>query len=92
MAEIVVTAADLEQRKAIGPLSDGRAGYRLFHLNNADKFTGVDVLEAHSDSEAIERARSILAHHPYSVAIEVWERHRLVARIDRQFPKAPGVP
>jgi hypothetical protein len=70
---------------------DSRAGpdrpvaehYRLFIVNSADRFQGVQVHMGASDTDALERARSVLEHHPYAAAIEVWKRGVLVGRIDR---------
>jgi hypothetical protein len=63
-----------------GPIAEQ---YRLFYVNTSDKFQDVRVYIGASDNEALERARSLLEHHPYAAAIEVWKRGRLVGRIDR---------
>jgi hypothetical protein len=61
----------------------GAETYRLFFVSAADTFQGVQVCEGSSDTNVLERARSVLAHHPYAVAIEVWRRGVLVGRVDR---------
>jgi hypothetical protein len=65
------------------PATPGTEGYRLFFVNSDDKFQGFQVYVGASDTEALERARAALQHHPYAVAIEVWKRGLLVGRIDR---------
>jgi hypothetical protein len=64
-----------------GPIAEQ---YRLFYVNTSDKFQDVRGYMGASDNEALERARSLLEHHPYVAAIEVWKRGTLVGRIDRQ--------
>jgi hypothetical protein len=66
-----------------GPEGAGAEHYRLFIVNSADKFQGVHVYVSASDTAALERARSVLQHHPYAAAIEIWKRGLLVGRIDR---------
>jgi hypothetical protein len=62
---------------------DGLAGlHRPFYVSSSDKFQGVQMYVGASDAEALERARSVLKHHPYAAAIEVWKRGVLVGRID----------
>jgi hypothetical protein len=65
------------------PEGAGSEHYRMFFINSADKFQGVQVYLGTSDTDALERARSALTHHPYAAAIEVWRRGVLVGRIDR---------
>ena len=55
----------------------------MFYVNSADRFQGYELYESDSDIAALERARSILQHHPYAVAIEVWKRSIFVGRVDR---------
>mgnify|MGYP003579037813 CR=1 FL=1 len=77
---------DATPKREDGPAeSDGPIAeqYRLFYVNTSDKFQDVRVYIGASDNEALERARSLLEHHPYAAAIEVWRRGRLVGRIDR---------
>lgn len=63
--------------------SAGAEQYRLFLVNSSDNFQGYQVYAGVSDTDAMERARSLLAHHPYAAAIEVWKRGALVGRIGR---------
>jgi len=65
------------------PASPVAEHYRLFIVNSANKFQGVQVYVSASDTDVLERARSVLDHHPYAAAIEVWRRGVLVGRIDR---------
>lgn len=77
---------DATPKREDGPaVSDGSIAeqYRLFYVSSSDKFQGVQMYVGASDAEALERARSVLKHHPYAAAIEVWKRSVLLGRIDR---------
>ena len=70
----------------VGPAEPGRPVaelYRLFFVNSADNFQGSQVYLGASDTDALERARGVLEHHPYATALEVWKRGVLVGRVDR---------
>jgi hypothetical protein len=51
--------------------STGAEHYRLFIVNSADKFQGVQVHLGTSDTDELERARGVLEHHPYAAIVEV---------------------
>ena len=55
------------------------AGYRLYCLDGADKVASGEWIEADDDEAAIEVAREMMDGQPH----ELWQRSRLVARIDR---------
>lgn len=82
MSKVEITPPP-EDGPAFGADRTGAEHYRLFIVNSADKFQGVQVHEGSSDTDALERARSMLAHHPHAAAIEVWRRGLLIGRIDR---------
>jgi len=56
--------------------------YRLYRLDGAGNIYTADWLEAEDDDEALDKARGLNLPHPS----EVWDRHRLVARIDPPEP------
>lgn len=56
------------------------ADYRLYCLDGANRFDRAENFEAPDDNEAVRRARSLMGA---ALKCEVWQRNRLVARIDR---------
>ena len=54
--------------------------YRLFCMDWFGKIMGVETIDAASDEEAVEIAREM----DLGIKCEVWDRQRLVARIERQ--------
>lgn len=52
--------------------------YRLYCLDGAGKIVTAEWIEASSDEDAADRARN----HSTGLVREVWDRTRLVARID----------
>ena len=56
------------------------ASYRLYRLDGAGKIATAEWLEAADDADAQERARAL----KLSCICEVWDRQRLVARIEPQ--------
>ncbi len=62
--------------------------YRMYHIDGGGRFSAADWIEADSDPAAIEAAR--LAGK--SVAFELWDGRRLVARIDCLPPETGAQP
>ena len=56
------------------------ASYRLYRLDGAGKIVTAEWLEAADDAMAQERARAL----DLACTCEVWDRQRLVARIEPQ--------
>ena len=56
--------------------------YRLYCLDGVGKVTSADWIEASDDDTAIEAAKGMMDGHP----CELWERSRLVIRLDRKRP------
>ena len=54
------------------------ASYRLYRLDGAGKIATAEWLEAADDAEARGRARAL----DLACTCEVWDRQRLVARIE----------
>jgi hypothetical protein len=61
--------------------------YRLYSLSVADDITGAESREFDCDTEALLHAQVLLAKHP---AVEVWQTHRFVCRLDRADMMAPA--
>ena len=59
--------------------------YRLYHLNEAGKYSGPpELLAAETDEEAIHVARQIAGHH-----FELWHQRRLIASSEMEVaPRA----
>jgi len=51
--------------------------YRLYRLDGAGNITTAEWLEAADDAQAATRARDVAGTNRW----EIWDRHRLVARI-----------
>jgi hypothetical protein len=82
MTKAEFVAPPKEEASPVEPDRAGPEHYRLFSVNSDDKFQGFQVHEGPSDTEALERARGVLAHHPYAAAIEVWRHGVLVGRVN----------
>ena len=52
--------------------------YRLYCLDGAGKITTAEWLEAEDDSAALQQVRDL----KHRLACEVWERQRLVGRVE----------
>ena len=52
--------------------------YRLYHIDGAGKFSAAEWIEADGDESALEAARQLNK----SIACELWERGRLVGRVE----------
>jgi len=52
--------------------------YRVYSVDGAGKIVSADWLEADDDANALVGARSRFN----GLVLEVWERHRLVGRVD----------
>jgi len=52
--------------------------YRLYRLDGAGKIIGAEWVEAADDDEARVKAQNRMT----SGTCEVWDRHRLVAKVD----------
>jgi hypothetical protein len=57
--------------------------YRFYILNKHDRITGAHVAECEGDGEIEHTALTLLAEHQASAAVEVWDRDKLVHRVDR---------
>ena len=55
--------------------------YRLYCLNGAGRISLADWIEAETDEEAVEKARTMMHG---ARKCEVWQRQRLVATLDVQ--------
>lgn len=60
------------------------ASYRLYRLDGAGKIATAEWIEAVDDADAAERARAM----NLDCTSEVWDRQRLVARIDPAKPRS----
>ena len=56
--------------------------YRLYCVDGAGRFVASDLIEADTDSDALEIARGL----EQRVACEVWDRDRLIGKIPAQSP------
>jgi hypothetical protein len=65
---------------SFGPLAEDRS-YRLYSLSASDVINGAESREFDCDTEALLHAQTLLADHP---AVEVWQTHRFVCRLDRR--------
>lgn len=54
------------------------ASYRLYRLDGAGRISSAEWLEATDDEDATRKARK----HSLDGTCEVWERNRLIARIE----------
>ena len=52
--------------------------YRLYHIDGAGKFSAAEWIEAEGDDAALDAARKLNK----SIACELWERGRLVGRVE----------
>jgi hypothetical protein len=57
--------------------------YRLYCLDGAGKITTAEWLDAADDADAIRQAQE----RKLGVASEIWDRSRLVAKIEAKKPK-----
>ena len=55
--------------------------YRLYCLDGVNRFSRAENFEARNDEDAIRRSRQLMGD---AIKCEIWERNRLVARIDNQ--------
>jgi hypothetical protein len=62
--------------------------YRCFFVNAADHFEGFDSIEAASEADALIYAKHLLGRNRYTVAVEVWNQSKLVARLDRESARS----
>ena len=60
--------------------------YRLYCLDGAGKIAQADWLEAHDDRHALEQA----SERRYPFTCEVWERDRLVGRVEAYRDAPPA--
>lgn len=59
-------------------LRGGRMDYRAYFLNREGHVLNVQVFDATDDDQALRHARELKHHH----AIEVWQRSRMVNRVE----------
>ena len=59
--------------------------YRVYCLDGADRFMRAEHIEAPTDEEAVRRASVAVGD---ALKYEIWERDRLVQRIDQRPSKA----
>ena len=72
-------AIHIEQSAKSEALATGLTVYRLFCMDWFGKIMGIETIEAASDEEAVEIAR----HLDLGIKCEVWDRQRMIARIER---------
>jgi hypothetical protein len=60
------------------------AQYSCFFVNVADRFEGVEPVEAATDSDALMYAKQLLRREPHPKAVEVWIHGNMVGRVDRE--------
>lgn len=60
--------------------------YRHYRLDGAGSISSADWLEAADDAEAVRKVRAI----KLACVCEIWDRNRLVARIDPPEAPEPG--
>ena len=54
------------------------AAFRLYFLDGVNRFTRAENIEAVSTEEAVRQARKLMGS---AVKCEIWDGHRLVARV-----------
>jgi hypothetical protein len=54
--------------------------YRVYRLDGANRFTRTELIEATTDEEALRRASVAVGD---ALKYEIWERDRLVQRIEQ---------
>jgi hypothetical protein len=72
-------AIHMEQSAMSQALAAGLTTYRLFCMDWFGKIMGIETIQAASDKEAVEVARDL----DLGIKCEVWDRQRLIARIER---------
>ena len=60
------------------------AKYRCFFVNAADRFDGVETVEAATDTDALIYAKRLLQKERCTKAVEIWNQGELIGRIDRE--------
>ena len=63
------------------------ANYRLYRLDGAGKIDAAEWIEADHDEDALSKAQALFCAEGY----ELWERQRLVARVNGGSPSNPSV-
>lgn len=56
--------------------------YRLYHVDGSGRFSAAEWIEAENDDSAVQSARAACK----SIACELWQGRRFVARIDMTAP------
>jgi hypothetical protein len=62
--------------------------YRVYFLDGANRFMRVEHIDAPGDEEAVRRALLTLGD---ALKCEIWERDRLVQRIEQRSSEAGGM-
>jgi hypothetical protein len=60
------------------------AKYACFFVNAADRFDGVEPVEAATDADAMIYATQLLRRERHTATVEVWHQAKLIGRIDRE--------
>jgi hypothetical protein len=60
------------------------AKYACFFVNAAERFDGVEPIEAATDADAITYAKKLLHRAHQTAAVEVWHQAKLIGRVDRE--------
>ena len=60
------------------------AKYSCFFVNVADRFEGVEPVEAATDVDALTHAKRLLRRERDTKAVEVWIQGNMVGRVDRE--------
>ena len=64
------------------------AAYRLYHIDGGGRFSAAEWIDADCDDSAIDAARAVSR----SLACELWQGRRFVARVDTGAPPQPEQP
>ena len=60
------------------------AKYSCFFVNAADRFEGVEPVEAATDIDALTYAKRLLRRERHTKAVEVWIQGNMVGRVNRE--------
>ena len=52
--------------------------YRVYFLDGVNRFMRAEAIEAASDEDVVRQARPLMRE---AIKCEIWDRHRLVARV-----------
>jgi hypothetical protein len=58
--------------------------FRCLFIDESDKVAAIQACDGATESEAVNRAYTLLCGHPRASAVEIWESGHFVARIARE--------